>query len=212
MKKKFFNKKLYAFYFSALILTIFTIRYLIVKNYEFLTYTVTIGLLIYLLIKSDDIFNYGNIAKWGFAVWLFFHLAGGTFSINGTRWYDSILVNIVGDPFFILKYDQAIHILCYFVITLFIYSIVSYVTNIKTNNLKKKINISFGKMDKFSIGLVVFLSGMGVSAINEIIEFGTVAFFGATGVGGYYNNALDLVFNAMGCLLAIFFMKNHKKK
>ena len=65
------------------------------------------------------------------------------------------------------------------------------------------------KMDRFVIELMAFLGGMGVSAINEIIEFSTVVFFGSTGVGGYYNNAIDLVFNFIGALIAVFYMKNH---
>ncbi len=201
MKTKF--KKLSGMYFSALILTIFTIYFIIVGNYEFLLYTVTLGLLIYLIAISDKIFKYSQLAKWGFTVWLFSHLGGGAFKINGLRLYDTILIDILGDPFFILKYDQAIHLLCYFVITLFVYAIVVHVA--KAN--RKKI-------DNFVVGLMAFLGGMGISAINEIIEFSTVVFFGSTGVGGYYNNALDLIFNAVGCLLAVFFMnhRNGKKK
>ena len=51
--------------------------------------------------------------------------------------------------------------------------------------------------------MIAALASLGLSAINEIIEFSTVAFFNADGVGGYHNNALDLVFNLMGILLAI---------
>jgi len=195
-----FKKELYGMYFSTLILTAFTIYFLLVGNYEFLLYTFTLGFLIYLITISDKIFNYSQLAKWGFAVWLFGHLGGGAFKVNGQRLYDTILWDILGDPYFILKYDQAIHVFCYFVITLFIYSIIMHST-------KKK----WEARDSFVVGLIAFLGGMGVSALNEIIEFSTVVFFGSTGVGGYYNNALDLLFNAVGCLLAIFFM-HHKNR
>jgi len=53
---------------------------------------------------------------------------------------------------------------------------------------------------------------MGISALNEVIEFSTVVFFNSTGVGGYYNNALDLVFNAIGAAIAVLFMHKNNKK
>ncbi len=190
------NKKLVPIYFSALILAVFTIRYLFTKNFEFLTYTVTLGILIYLIAISDKKFNYSSLAKWGFAVWLFSHLAGGSFKIGETRLYDFILINFIGEPFNILRYDQVVHAFCYFVITLFVYAIVVSISK-KTEK----------KSDLFIIGLITFLGGMGIGGLNEIIEFSTVAFFNATGVGNYYNNALDLVFNAIGALLAVFFAR-----
>jgi putative membrane protein len=186
------NKKLIPIYASAVILALFTLRYILTKNFEFLTYTVTLGILIYLIALSDKTFNYSSLAKWGFAVWLFSHLAGGTFKIAGTRLYDWIIFDWIGEPFNILRYDQVIHAFCYVVITLFVYSIVVYIA--------KK---SDKKLDNFLIGLITFLAGMGIGGINEIIEFSTVAFFSATGVGNYYNNALDLVFNAIGALIAV---------
>lgn len=192
------ESRLLPLYVSAFILLIFTIYFVAVGNFEFLIYTATLGLLIWLLGISDKKFRYFHSAKWGFAIWLFGHLGGGGFKVGEQRLYDTILMDWVGDPFFILRYDQAIHIFCYFVITLLIYSILLSVVKAKKS-----------KMDRFVIGLIAFLGGMGVSAINEIIEFSTVVFFEATGVGGYYNNAIDLVFNAIGALIAVFFMRNH---
>ena len=91
-----------------------------------------------------------------------------------------------------MRYDQLMHIISYFVLTLFIYSVVLSLSNKKAN--------------KFALGLIVVLAGVGLGAINEIIEFGTVVFFNTTVVGDYYNNALDLVFNALGALIAILFV------
>ena len=113
---------------NIVILLLFTTFFLIKQNYEFIVYTLTIGALIYFIEKSDRVFKYTRLAKTGFAVWLFLHLAGGAFSVNGTRIYDTILVELFGEPYNILRYDQVIHAYCYFVITLFVYSIVLYVT------------------------------------------------------------------------------------
>ncbi len=174
---------------NIVLLASFTVYYLVQRNSEFLIYVVTISAMIYLIEKTDRIFNYGLPAKIGFCIWLFLHLGGGAFHINGNRWYDTILIDIVGEPYHILKYDQAIHTFCYFVITLFIYAVVRHISKETPNRL--------------AICLITALAAMGVSAMNEIIEFSAVVVFGSTGVGGYYNNALDLVFNLAGVIPAI---------
>jgi putative membrane protein len=186
------KKRDWSVYLNIAILTFFTIWFVAVKNYEFLLYTVTLGLLIYILAKTDKIFNYLSLAKWGFTVWLFLHLAGGSFRVAGERLYDFMFFTLIGDPYFILRYDQVIHAFCYFVITLFVFSMVMYVS-------RKKIH-------PFLIGLIAVLASMGISAMNEIIEFSTVAFFQAIGVGNYFNNALDLVFNLIGAGLALVYV------
>jgi uncharacterized membrane protein YjdF len=191
-----------ATWLNILLLGFFTLLFISKKNYEFLTYTVTLGILIYLIQWSDKFFKYSNLAKYGFSFWLFLHLAGGSFKVAGTRLYDLILIPLVGEPFNILRYDQVIHGYCYFVITLFVYALVTYMLN-KTRG-KVKVN-------PFLIGLIVVLASEGISAINEIIEFSTVAFFHATGVGDYYNNALDLVFNLIGAIFAVLLASRKKK-
>ncbi len=153
--------------------------------------------MIYLIEKTDGIFNYGLPAKIGFSTWLFLHLGGGAFHINGQRWYDTILIDIVGEPYHILKYDQALHTFCYFVITLFIYAIVRHISKEKANPL--------------AICLITAFASMGISAMNEIIEFSAVVVFNSSGVGGYYNNALDLVFNLAGVIPAIAVAAKTKK-
>jgi len=174
---------------NIVLLAGFTVYYLVQLNSEFLIYVVTISAMIYLIEKTDRVFTYGRPAKIGFSTWLFLHLGGGAFKINGTRWYDTILIDIVGEPYHILKYDQAIHTFCYFVITLFIYAVVRHISKEKANPL--------------AICLITALAAMGVSAMNEIIEFSAVVAFNSSGVGGYYNNALDLVFNLAGVIPAI---------
>ncbi len=182
---------------NIVVLAGFTVYYLVQRNPEFLIYVVTISAMIYLIEKTDRIFNYGLPAKIGFSTWLFLHLGGGAFHINGNRWYDTILIDIVGEPYHILKYDQAIHTFCYFVITLFIYAIVRHISKEKANPL--------------TICLITAFASMGISAMNEIVEFSAVVFFGSTGVGDYFNNALDLVFNLAGVIPAIAIAEKARK-
>ena len=120
---------------NIVLLTAFTIYYLTQRNAEFLVYAVTLSAVIYLIEKTDHAFNYGLPAKIGFSTWLFLHLGGGAFHINGQRWYDTILIDIVGEPYNILRYDQALHTFCYFVITLFIYAVVRHISKEKANRI-----------------------------------------------------------------------------
>lgn len=174
---------------DIVILAGFTVLFLVRANFEFLIYTVTLSGLIYLLERTDRMMKYSCLAKWGFTVWLAAHLVGGSVNINGQRLYDTVLINIVGQPYYILRYDQAIHTFCYFVMTLFIGSVV--------------LHISSEKASRAAIITVVALASLGVSAVNEIVELSAVVFFNSSGVGDYYNNALDMVFNLAGIMIAV---------
>jgi len=190
------NKRNLPIYISAIILGIFTIFFLFKGNLEFLVYAVTLFPLMWIITKTDKIFQYPALAKWGFMTWMMTHMAGGSLSFNGTRLYDTILINFLGAPYNVLRYDQLIHAFCYVVMTLFVYSIVAYMIKPKTSRI--------------IVIVITFLASMGVSALNEIVEFSAVAFFGSTGVGDYYNNALDLVFNGAGIIIALFLVNKRK--
>jgi putative membrane protein len=41
---------------------------------------------------------------------------------------------------------------------------------------------------------------MGLSVVNELIEFAAVVVSPSTGVGGYVNTLLDLLFNTLGAV------------
>lgn len=187
---------------NFIILAIFAIIFISKQNYEFIIYAVTIGLLILLIEKTNKKFQYSRIAKYGFTIWLLLHFLGGIIKINGIRLYDTILIPILSDPFNVLKYDQVLHLYVYIILTLFIYTIVMSFTDKKAN--------------RFVVYLIIILAGSSLGAVNEIIEFFAVIFFdaGAT-VGGYYNTALDLVFNLLGAIVAVILavnFPNHKNK
>jgi len=108
--------------------------------------------------------------------------------IKGTRLYDLVLIPLLGDPFFILKYDQFVHAYCYVAIGILVYF-----------SLKKH-------FDSHKTALAVFsvLAAVGIGLLNEVIEFGMVIFADAAdAVGGYYNTALDLVFNLLGAIIGV---------
>jgi putative membrane protein len=175
---------------NLFIIGLFTAFFLIKGNYEFLFYAFTLGIVCFIIERTDRIFTYPPLAKIGFNLWVFLHFSGGAFNIAGTKLYDTVLISIIGEPFNLLKYDQVIHGYCYFVITLFMYSVVLY--------------ISDRQAPIFLVSLITVLAGASIGAINEIIEFASVVFLDAgQAVGGYYNNALDLVFNFIGAVIAV---------
>ena len=113
-------------------------------------------------------------------------MAGGSVLVAGDVLYAYRLLPLVdrGGEFFILKFDQVVHAFGFAVATLVMYEITKrYFTG--------------------SRGLLVFiaaLGGLGLGAINELVEFAAVVFMPSTGVGGYFNTGLDLVFNAVGAI------------
>jgi putative membrane protein len=170
------------------------IVYLIKANYEFVIYIVVAGLALWLVIFGDKHLNFHPIAVGGFSLWVFFHMIGGSLSINGIRLYDSIIIPLIGEPYNILKYDQAIHIFCYMVIALLLYGVAK----------------SYFKKENWFTFLIVVLAATGIGALNEIFELFAVIVAGSTGVGGYFNNALDLIFNLIGSIIGVFIAKKLK--
>jgi uncharacterized membrane protein YjdF len=54
---------------------------------------------------------------------------------------------------------------------------------------------------------------LGIGSLNEILELGAVVLLGAQEiVGDYFNNAMDLVFNQIGSVTAVFFIHHSNKK
>jgi len=189
------EKKDLPIFLSILIVGLFTIFFIFTKNYEFISYIITLGILIFFILKTDKYFHYSQLAKWGFLIWVILHMAGGSIYVFGTKLYGLMLISLIGEPFNILKYDQVVHFFCYLVFTSFVYSIIKSFTKKNSN--------------KIIVGIITILAAVGVGAFNEIIEFSAVVFFGATGVGGYYNNALDLIFNFLGSLVAVIFLSRN---
>jgi len=187
---------------SKLIL-IFTVTYLILftllaiarKNYEFLFYTIILSSLIILIVLYCKKLHLTYIILGGLSVVGFMHLAGGTIDIFGIRLYDFWIIPGI------LKYDNIIHALSIFVATFVAYSIISPHLDLKT------------KHHPVLFSLLLIFIALGIGAINEVLEFGAVVFLGAQeAVGDYFNNALDLVFNLLGAVIACFFIFPYHRK
>ena len=185
----FRNLPLLVSFFLAGLLILLTLWF---QNYEFLLYAVTVLALAAILYKTNQYFAFEPIGLWLFNFWLVLHIAGGLAFWQDTRFYDLILVPLVGEPYQVLKYDQFVHFFCYFVMAILMWSVVQ--------------KIARPGADRTILAVVNVLAASSIGALNEIIEFVAVVALGTDGVGGYVNTAIDLVANLFGAILGTVYM------
>ena len=113
--------------------------------------------------------------------------------------YNLQLINLfnVGDTS-ILKFDQFVHVFGFFITALVAFHL-----------LKEQIK---GKPNWTLVYIASALISMGLGVVNETVEFIATISIEQVNVGGYYNTSLDLIANAVGAFLAIFFMRLRKNK
>jgi uncharacterized membrane protein YjdF len=186
------------FVFMIVSIIAFTLSFISRSNFEFLLYVGVIIVFMIILMLSNHKVEYPNPLLWALSIWAFLHMAGGAILIDGVVLYKLLLFNWIGEPYYILKYDQVIHAYGFFTATLLSYYILR-------NQLRK--HFSWGK-----VLFVVIFAGLGLGALNEIIEFTVTVLVPETNVGGYVNTALDLVFNFLGCLIAGLFIYFYERK
>ena len=176
-------------FFLAGLLTLLTLLF---QNYEFLLYAITVILLVAVLYQTDRYFRFERLGLWLFNTWLILHTLGGLASFRGVRFYDLVLLDLVGAPYDILKYDQLVHFYCYVVIAILMWSVVQKIA---------KTDASLAV-----VSVVTILAASSLGAVNEIIEFLAVVLLDTDGVGGYTNTAIDLVANLLGAIAGTAFM------
>ncbi len=176
---------------SILLLLAFVGAAIFRANYEFVFYASTLVVLLVILFLLDRRFNFSTLALWGFNLWMLLHLVGGMGSIGGVRMYDFVLINLVGEPYEILKYDQVVHLYCYVVMAILVFEVLVQLIE---------------QAHKGALFLITVLAASGIGGLNEVIEFAAVVFLGSTGVGGYTNTALDLVANLVGAMIGAGWM------
>lgn len=166
------------------------------QNLEFIFYSMAVVLIIVLIGYMDARVTFSQLVLWGLAIWGLAHLAGGQVPIplEVTEPDKSpVLYNLRLLPW-LPKYDQIIH---------------AYGFAMSVIAAHEAMSAHFGKVLRigWAVGSVLFLVGLGLGAVNEIIEFTAVLAVPDTNVGGYINTGWDLVSNAVGALAAVFFLK-----
>ena len=198
MKKGLIRKEIKpAFYAHFLALFIFIIIFLTTGNYEFMGYVGVILVVMWLILRTDKNVKYSPALVWMLTVWSILHMAGGGLYINGARLYDFMFFELIGAPYYILKYDQVIHAYGFFVATILCY-------DITRKHLKKG-------HPWFALSFVLVMAGLGMGALNEIIEFFVSLTVPGNGVGGYENTSLDLIANLVGAIIAMWTIRRRAK-
>lgn len=185
---------------NIIALIIFSIIFMKRQNYEFMVYIGVIIFFFLLILQTNKKVDYQSGSLWGLTLWSILHMSGGGLFINGTRLYELILFPMIGEPYNILKYDQFVHIVGFWVATIVLYNLIKPL--IKKDNNKW-----------VALSIVVVMAGLGAGALNEIIEFALTVIVPQTGVGGYENTSLDLVSDLIGAIGAMVYIviKNKNK-
>ncbi|MEA3329170.1 MAG: DUF2238 domain-containing protein [Nanoarchaeota archaeon] len=176
--------------FNLIYILAFIFYYISVKNYEFLLYIGVIVFFFILIATTLRKTEFDYFILIGLSIWGLLHMAGGGIRIGDHVLYGQILIPIINSgDILIFKFDQFVHMFG-FGLT----SIIGF--HLLKPYLNKKINYGV-------IYFLIVLIGMGFGSLNELVEFFAVVAFPETGVGGYYNTSLDMVFNTIGALIAI---------
>jgi putative membrane protein len=185
--------------FTLLYILGFSAYYLSIRNYEFLWYIAVLLIFFVLIAVTLHRSKFDPIILGGLSLWGLLHMAGGGVKVGAGVLYSLNLIPILEiQNTSVLKFDQAVHFFGFAVSTLVVYHLLKPYLNRQTN----------WKV----VYPVIAVAGMGLGAVNEIVEFIAVVSFPETNVGGYANTALDLAFNFLGAVAAIFFIHFYYQK
>lgn len=185
--------------FNLVAVTAFSVLFVSRQNYEFLLYIGVILFFLGLILLTNDKVDFPNSVLWGLTAWALLHMAGGGLYLDGQKFYELMLVPLVGEPYHIFKYDQFVHIVGFATATLVMYHLAAPLLR---PDLKKWTALS----------IIIVMAGLGAGALNEIVEFTATVLMPETGVGGYVNTSLDLVADLVGALLALLLIRLRERK
>ena len=127
-------------------------------------------------------------------------MAGGGIYISGVKLYGTMLLPIIGEPYYVLKYDQLVHAYGFGVTTFLMWHLLK--PSLRLNEKRRWVSLS----------IVLVMAATGAGALNEVIEFMATVIDPSNGVGGYINNAIDLVSNLIGAIIAMIIIVKMEKK
>lgn len=175
------------------LIAVFGSLFLRKQNYEFVIYVGVIVFFLCLVAISIDKVDYTLASLIGLTVWSALHLAGGGVAIGEGRLYDVMLIPL-SERFPIWRYDQLVHIWGFGASTLVAFSLL-------------KDSLKDPREHPVAVGFVLVMAGLGMGALNEIVEFVVSSLVPRSGVGGYVNTALDLCADLVGAILALIYIR-----
>jgi len=175
-------------------------------NTEFLYYIAVMLVLVVVVwqVHSRVLLTTGTV--WALSIWGLMHMAGGLLVVPASWPIDSgsrVLYSLWLIPDY-LKYDQLVHAFGFGVATWVCWQ------GIRAAVAER------GRVLQPSPGLMtlVALAGMGLGALNELVEFVATLLIPETNVGGYLNTGWDLVANFVGATFAasVIFIRGRKRR
>ena len=166
------------------------------QNWEFLKiYIPFIGIFAIIIAMMHQRLNFTSALLWCMAIWGAMHLAGGLVRLpDGWPYHgeNQVLYSwwVIDQT---IKYDHLVHCFGFGSATWLIWE--AFRTSVH-HRLGRKLFPSVGMI------ALCILAGMGLGAMNEIIEYIAVVNIPETNVGGYDNTCQDLIANLCGGLLA----------
>jgi Predicted membrane protein (DUF2238) len=159
-------------------------------NFEFVIYVAVIVAIIGGVLLTVSYTDFPHWLLWLLSFWGLMHVLGGAVHVDGGVLFGYRIYPFLdlGGDFYILKYDQVVHFYLYGVVAMMAHHALRRVTQ---------------NGHGFLIALSAVLVSVGVSALNEIMEFLIAVTIERNGVGGYENAMLDLIFNLSGAVLAV---------
>lgn len=168
-------------------------------NFEFIIYVALIVVILAVVFVTASRTKFPLWMLWLLSIWGLLHVLGGAIQAGDGALFAYRIYPFLdlGEEFYILKYDQAVHFYLYGLVAVMAYHLLA-------NRLDQKQNSTL-------IFLFAVAASLGVSGLNEIMEF-LISLNMQNGVGGYENTMLDMCFNFAGALIAILIYFNVSKR
>lgn len=147
------------------------------------TYVLTVVALGAVLLRLDRTARFSDLVAVGVTAWAVAHLAGGLTELDGGR----VLYNAVLAPH--LRYDNVVHFFGFGTAGVAAWEA-----------LAPRLNRP--AVTPLAAAMTVWLFGMGIGALNEVIEFAIALNVEESNIGGYLNTGRDLVANLLGAAVA----------
>ena len=148
-----------------------------------LTYVATLVVLGLALLRLDRTVGFSDLVAVGVTAWALSHLAGGLIGLDGDR----VLYNAVLLPH--LRYDNVVHFFGFGVAGVAAWEALAP-------------RLGCRDPAPLAAGITVWFFGMGVGALNEVVEFAIALNVEESNIGGYLNTGRDLVANMAGAAVA----------
>ena len=132
--------------------------------------------------------HFSPLVLWGLATWGALHMAGGMIPVSGSR----VLYNVWLLPF--ARFDHLVHAIG------FGFAGIAFWESVRPT------------VDRSSGAEITLMGGLGIGAVNEMIEFLITRVVPDTNIGGFENTGWDLVANTVGAAVAAWWVHRESSR